>query len=948
MKPILSKAENISATQYVVKCDVYGNVVFTNDTFINLIYLPFFSSNNPKPLDQLKVFDLVSNESMATFKKAFDLCSKNDKLIKKVRLQVTDKKTKETYYSDWNISTIKDEIHHDKEIILIGQNSFNYNTGKKISQSKLIMEQLTNNLLQPIFSINYQGIIINANEAFGKFIGSNKFYLLGKPIDSALTNCKETFLPKLELKKKEIVFGINKTYYDNIVKSSIDFLLYKTLDTVTIVYNKETTAYTEKKELNTYKTTINDISKLAKIGWWEYDVLHRLWYKSEGLGEIFEYTDEELSSFSSFLKLMSKDQRVLFLEGWHRNLAGENTKGYFKVITKSGKELTLFAHVIVVKENDRVTTIKGVLQDVTENRNTFQLLKNIMDHSNEYILVLNKNNTISYSNKAIKKSYEAHHNKNLTRINQIFTDKASPIYSIINNALLGNPYTETLFLNMFNKNDYYQVSATPIKEVNHEINKIVLKLLNVSEQKKTAITLENNERELKKTQKLAHLSTFEYDVRNKVYIFTEDLLTYFPDLLTTEIPVKIGHSMLSKESATTLKNKFSALLIKDKPVEFEISTNEKIKKSFSFYVKAYPVKNSANKIVKISGVIQDISQRKQSEALLNSILNAGDADTYVVDKNLKVVLFNKQAFKNAKILLNKQIQVGDDFLNYVATETADSAMDRFYKALNGQGQEYERIYFYKKGKPIYYKITLLPIANETKQVNHVVITASNITAQKKLQNDLLSLEISKERTISKSVIEALEDERNTLGAELHDNVNQILGMSKLQLEYASTSPNSLEIIKKTSSYIQDAINEIRRISYNLAPPNLNDIGLESSIRVLIQKLNITDLFSVSITFKANEKKLDFNYQLAVYRIIQESLNNIIKHAGATDVEVTVVEENNMLLTTVQDNGKGFNLKTLKNKGIGLKNMQFRAQALQGQLEIESNKTGTLIKVISPI
>lgn len=142
------------------------------------------------------------------------------------------------------------------------------------------------------------------------------------------------------------------------------------------------------------------------------------------------------------------------------------------------------------------------------------------------------------------------------------------------------------------------------------------------------------------------------------------------------------------------------------------------------------------------------------------------------------------------------------------------------------------------------------------------------------------------------------------------------------------------------------INEIRTLSKSLAPPSLNDYGLVEAITELIENIRLTKTFNIDLNIKLDSiNKFNNLQQLYIYRIIQEQLNNIIKHANASNVLVELLENSESVDLIIRDDGKGFNPKE-KSNGIGLTNIQNRAELLNGSLQIISapNK-GCLLKVM---
>ena len=197
------------------------------------------------------------------------------------------------------------------------------------------------------------------------------------------------------------------------------------------------------------------------------------------------------------------------------------------------------------------------------------------------------------------------------------------------------------------------------------------------------------------------------------------------------------------------------------------------------------------------------------------------------------------------------------------------------------------------------------------------------------------------------VIEAQEKERAIIGYELHDNINQILTASKLHLQFTNDTLKDKNILKSIE-YIQTAINEIRNISRSLSAPTLGSKSLTDSISNLIQNIsNVTNL-DIYFEYSTYSKEISKEQSLAIYRITQEQINNIIKHAGATKVNISLAQDNKVTILNISDNGKGFDTRVKRN-GIGLNNILSRSQIFNGKMSIDSAPgKGTKLEIILPM
>ncbi|MEZ8101484.1 cache domain-containing protein [Vibrio bivalvicida] len=195
-----------------------------------------------------------------------------------------------------------------------------------------------------------------------------------------------------------------------------------------------------------------------------------------------------------------------------------------------------------------------------------------------------------------------------------------------------------------------------------------------------------------------------------------------------------------------------------------------------------------------------------------------------------------------------------------------------------------------------------------------------------------------------------EDEKKHLARELHDGINQLLVSSKCHLELLSSkiteAPLQQHLVKSQQS-LMTAINEVRHISHNLRPSALDDIGLEAAMNTLLQDFKSHSGVDVEASLTTQPGKLKSEVATTLYRVAQESLTNIEKHAHANTVSVILHQMGNMLQLIIRDDGVGFDVNaSLRKSGIGLRNMRERVEFIGGDFEIESEPGfGTEITVL---
>ncbi|MEJ8843137.1 response regulator [Lacibacter sp. H375] len=210
--------------------------------------------------------------------------------------------------------------------------------------------------------------------------------------------------------------------------------------------------------------------------------------------------------------------------------------------------------------------------------------------------------------------------------------------------------------------------------------------------------------------------------------------------------------------------------------------------------------------------------------------------------------------------------------------------------------------------------------------------------------------IIQEKLLVRTGIRAQEKVRNEIGIELHDNINQILAASKLFLDKALKQTTEQEdLLVRCKDHLVNAIEEIRRLSHQIVTPSLESISLCQIIRDLVEDVHQSS--SLQISFTANdfdEEHVGRDLKLTIYRIVQEQLNNILKHSEAGNAYIKIYPDAESLILLIGDDGKGANLDE-KGSGIGLNNIKNRVDYFDGELNIQTSPgKGFTLKAKIPV
>ena len=364
----------------------------------------------------------------------------------------------------------------------------------------------------------------------------------------------------------------------------------------------------------------------------------------------------------------------------------------------------------------------------------------------------------------------------------------------------------------------------------------------------------------------------------------------------------------------------------------------------------------------LSVYFRNITQRKHAEELLRIsqsnlkiIIENTDATIYSLDKDLRYIVFNQKLEKSLKEVFDLTIQPGDmvyEFLEKLNPSEAREWQKIYAKALDGEIVKFEKV-FNVGETDNYVSFSIHPIMENDKIIG-VTCYAIDITQRKKAETELIELN-EQLRNLSSHLQTIREDERKNIAREVHDELGQQMTSLKMDIEWIMnmTTDNRPSVKQKMISMLEmtyEAIRTIRRIIISLRPGILDDLGLEAAIEW--QAMEFEKNTGITCQFHSVLVKENFSSEIntAVFRIFQESLTNITRHAQATQAVAYLYEKNAELILEVKDNGIGISDDRKNNKlSFGLMGMKERAGILNGTFDISrQNSNGTIVILKIPI
>jgi PAS domain S-box-containing protein len=221
--------------------------------------------------------------------------------------------------------------------------------------------------------------------------------------------------------------------------------------------------------------------------------------------------------------------------------------------------------------------------------------------------------------------------------------------------------------------------------------------------------------------------------------------------------------------------------------------------------------------------------------------------------------------------------------------------------------------------------------------------------EQKTAREIIKTSIEEEERLN-IILKTQEQERKRISEALHNGVGQTLYAVKLKLDQCLKNKDKETDLLDIRALLVEAINEVKIISFELMPPILEDFGLETVLQEMCRKFSKGKGIKFTCNIFGYDRRLEVNVEIAIYRIIQELVNNIVKHSMATEARIyfTITDK---IVIRVEDNGKGFSGDTAikKIEGMGLKNIKNRVKLLDGEIEITSSvPKGTSVMIDLPL
>jgi PAS domain S-box-containing protein len=366
-----------------------------------------------------------------------------------------------------------------------------------------------------------------------------------------------------------------------------------------------------------------------------------------------------------------------------------------------------------------------------------------------------------------------------------------------------------------------------------------------------------------------------------------------------------------------------------------------------------PITDSTDNIIGVSAIARDITEHKQAhktQSLLASIVES--SDDAIVGLDLDGIITSWNAGAERMYGYSAEEAIGYHASMLVPPGNPDDVVMYLEKIRAGEGvYHYETVRQKKDGEQIDISLTVSPITDEGDRIVGASVIARDITESKRMWDNM--------QFYIEEITKSQENERNRIARELHDDTIQELIVLGNELDTLTSKAERLSAEEKKQldslwEQTQGIIAGIRHLSQDLRPPTLNRFGLLSSIEWLASKTKERSGITVEVTKQGDPRRSAPEFELLLFRMVQEALNNIWKHSSASEAQVIVEFSENIITITIIDNGHGFQVPVgmgdfAKHGKLGLAGMQERAKLLRGTVSIHSEPDkGTILKIQAPL
>ncbi|MHC4213276.1 MAG: PAS domain S-box protein [Planctomycetota bacterium] len=620
---------------------------------------------------------------------------------------------------------------------------------------------------------------------------------------------------------------------------------------------------------------------------------------------------------------------------------------------------TIFLATLAPVPNDGYVNVYGL--DITQQKKNRQALqeseeryRNVYDTAPSAFVVWDNQCRITGWNKSAERIFGWSQNEVMGKVFFDFLipePELSQVDSIVNSLLQGQLPSQSINTNLTKSGKIIlcQWNNSILKDANGQIIGAISMALDITEQQKAQEQIEKQQYYLAKAQEIGSIGTWELDIKQNTLVWTDENYRIFGVPIGTELTYEIFLNCVHPDDRQYVNKKWKAAL-ENEPydIEHRLIVDGKIK---WVREKAEVEFDQNGNCLRGTGFTQDITERKQAEQQLENLAKFPSENPYPV---IRIA-------ENGKILYSNS--AGSEILRDWSCQVGENAPEHWQKYIlrvleNGIGSEIEFTCQDKIFSLIVAPVVDAGYANvygiditERKQAEedlrqyrlHLEELVKGRTQELTVANEQLLRENEQRKSLERQILEISEREQRRIGQELHDSIGQqftgIAFMTKvLEQRLSSKLPKEAASAAQIAKLVNQATEQARSLAKGLHPIDLEAGSLTSALEDLA--VGTQNLFGIRCTFNCNKQIETGNTTIAVnvYRIVQEAINNAIKHGNAHNISIKMVLEGDKSVLTIENDGSVFP-DTIDSKGMGLQIMNHRAELIDGLLEVRKGAKG---------
>lgn len=697
--------------------------------------------------------------------------------------------------------------------------------------------------------------------------------------------------------------------------------------------------------------------RLGRIGWWEWNAVKNSILVSDELYDIYGLDKKTypVLTVELYMSLVHPEDLEKVFAAISQNQVKAQHQYEHRMIKPSGEVIYVLHHVESVQDQEgTLLHMHGVTKDITDTkqaemtlRQSEQRLINILESIGDCFFALDENWVVTYWNRKaeelLQKKREDIIGKNIwSEYNDPITKGFYPRYqkAIADNAPV---HFEAFYPEVAM---WIGVSAYPSAEG------LSVYFKNITEQKKAQEALQISNQRYELASKATSDIIWDMDLTTKTIYWGEGFRklfghTFIDEISDSEAWMRLIHPLDVERIQESLRKVINSTQ-NNWADEYRFLRADG---SYAYVLdKGFLIRDENAMALRMVGAMQDITQQKEAETALR--LSEERFRQLFFQSPTPKWMFNVETLQIVEVNEAALRLFGYEKDEFLQLRLHDLILDEDSQELENSPEEnlsrYKDIILQQKknGEIFSLEITSQPINLPTGR--HYIVIGDDVTEKIALQQMVLEEKFAAQKEVAKAIINTQENERSEIAKELHDNVNQLLTTAKLYIENINYFPDQREsFTQKGIALLQKSIDEIRSISKQLTTPVINDIGFRATLDELLNHYSAMNLFQIDLKYNLKEESIEKGLQLTVYRIIQEQMNNIVKYAKASSVNISVMACSESLEVTISDNGVGFDKRKVT-KGLGLKNMKNRVEVYKGDFHIRSTVgSGTVVQVTFP-